>query len=128
MPLCTVADVKLAARIDPDLTEWDAEIPGLIASATEQIEQCCNVPPNWFDQSPAPRGTAAARRACIALAALQLDDPGHDPAKILAGPMLWPAIWYGDMPTIPADAAPIGALLIGGGYLTLPAGSLAITT
>lgn len=126
MPLCTVADVKTAARVDPDLTEWDAEIPHLIASATDEIEQECNVPPGWFDQEPAPRGTNAARRACIAIAAKQLDDPVFDARQILAGPLLWPARWYGDTPTI--SAAPLGALLIGGGYLTTSGGPLALAT
>lgn len=127
MPLCTVADVKTAARIDPDLTEWDAEIPHLIAAATEQIEHECNVPAGWFDQSPAVRGTSAARRACIAISAKLVDDPTFDPRPILAGPLLWPARWYGDAPTLSTSIAPTGHLLISGGWLTLGAGALTLT-
>ncbi len=128
MPLCTVADVKIAARVDPDLVEWDAEIPPLIDAATDEIEQCCNVPAGWFDQSPAPRGIAAARRACIAIAAHRLDAPDWDAYKILRGSLLWPATYFGDTPSIPTPPpAPTGALMIGGGYMTTSGGSLALT-
>jgi hypothetical protein len=112
MPLCTVADVKTAARVDPDLTEWDAEIPHLIAAATEEVEQCCNVPAGWFDQAIAPRGIAAARRACIALAALRLDDPQFDARKILSGSLLWSATWYDETPTIGAVIDPAALYML----------------
>lgn len=129
MPLCTVADVKTAARVDPDLTEWDAEIPHLIASATDEIEQECNVPAGWFEQEPAPRGTHAARRACIAIAAKQLDDPVFDARQILAGPLLWPAKWYGDTAATfpPVAITPVGAIGTPAGWLSIGAGPLILT-
>lgn len=125
MPLCTVADVKIAARVDPDLTEWDAEIPHLIAAATDEIEQCCNVPAMWFEQAVPPRGYSAARRACIAIAAHRLDAPDWDARKVLSGSLLWSAAYFGDTPAI--SFAPLGSLAAGGGWLTIAAGSLTLT-
>jgi hypothetical protein len=127
MPLCTVADVKMAARVDPDLTEWDAEIPHLIASATSVIEGICGYPRGWWDQEPAPDWYADARWACIAIAARTLDDPSFDASAILSSQRMTNARNFGDMPTLPVDITPTGALLIGGGYLTIGAGSLVLT-
>lgn len=105
MPLCTLADVKHAARLDSDQPEHDAAIPGLIEVATVEIEQQCNVPEGWFDQLPRPRGYAAARQCAIALCALRIDDPMADGAQLLSSSMLWAARYPGQMPTIPPIAA-----------------------
>lgn len=119
MPLCTPADVKLAARLDADITAHDAEIPHLIAAATEEIEQQCNVPSGWFEQSPAPRGWAAARRCCIALAALRVDDPGMDGSALLSSSMLWAARYHGAMPLLIIDpvAAYMASDYVAAGYV-----------
>lgn len=108
MPLCTLADVKHAARLDSDQPEHDTAIPGLIEVATVEIEQQCNVPEGWFDQPSRPRGWAAARQCAIALCALRIDDPMADGAQLLNSSMLWAARYPGQMPTIP-DVATLTA-------------------
>lgn len=119
MPLATLADIKHAARIDPDITEHDWVIPGLIESATAMIEQACNVPVGWFESASA-RGYPAARRTCIVLCARWVDEPSLDPGPILRSAMLYPALYPGDMPTLPAVTIPAGALgLAGAGALGL---------
>lgn len=125
MPLATLADIRHAARIDPDITEHDWVIPGLIESATTMIEQACNVPVGWFE-STAVRGYPAARRCCIALAALWVDEPDCDPGPLLRSAMLWPAIYHGDMPTLTASVIPDGALAISSGVLGIDAGMLVL--
>ena len=121
MPLCTVAEVKHAARVDADITEHDATIPELISAAAEMIEQVCGVPPGWFEAlGSSARGYPAARRTCIVLCARWVDEPSLDPGPILRSAMLYPALYPGDMPTLPAVTIPAGALgLAGAGALGL---------
>lgn len=121
MPLCTVAEVKHAARVDADITEHDATIPELISAATEMIEQTCNVPSGWFGAvGTAARGYPAARRTCIVLCARWVDEPSLDPGPILRSAMLWPALWPGDMPELPTTTIPTGAIgLAGAGAIGL---------
>ncbi len=120
MPLCTVADVKHASRVDADITEHDEAIPGMIAEATAVIEQACNVPLGWFDAiGPAARGYAAAQGVCIALCARWVDERYMDPTPILRSGRLLPA-YHGQMPSLPAATIPAGAVgLSGAGALAL---------
>lgn len=128
MPLCTVAEVKHAARVDADITEHDTTIPELIAAATEMIEQACNVPAGWFAAlGTAARGYPAARHTCIVLCARWVDEPSLDPGPILSSAMLCPALWLGDMPELPTATIPAGAIgLSGAGALGLSGAGILI--
>lgn len=127
MPLCTVAEVKHAARVDADITEHDATIPELISAATVMIEQECNVPSGWFEVlGSSARGYQAARRTCIVLCARWVDEPSLDPGPILRSAMLYSALYPGDMPTISAPTIPAGALAIDAGALGIDAGMLVL--
>lgn len=114
MPLCTVAEIKHAARVDADITEHDAMIPMRIAQATAQIEQHSNVPRGWFEaMGPSARGYESARWACIALCARWIDEPSMLPDAILNSRGLDEA-YYGDMPTLPTSTIPAGAIGLSG--------------
>lgn len=111
MPLCTPADVKgaIGARIDADITEFDAQIPLLIRLATAEIEQYCNLPRGWFDQTPAPDGIDEARMCCIALCTLHINSPDQVEQRrvILMSSILDSVRNYGPTPELPVPGIPL---------------------
>lgn len=127
MPLCTVADIKLAARIDGDITDHDAVIPDLIDEVTEIIESRCRVPAGWFDQVPRPPGWRGVKRCCIAVVALLVHDAAADIDALLGSAMLDGARHYGAMPALTSSVIPDGALAISSGVLSISAGLLVLS-
>lgn len=69
MPICTTDTVKAGARVDG--TEFDALIPGYIATAQALIEHACGVAAGEFDDPP----DAGVSQCAAAIAVMLINNP-----------------------------------------------------